>query len=647
MQSRGYEMAEVVLNEQVDFSALTGRGVKVAILDSGVDANHPKVGALSGGVGLDLDSQGHVIFNDDYDDCAGHGTACAGLIRSAAPDAELYSVRLFDGSLSVDGKVLIAAMEWAIGMDMDVINMSLGTTEMCHRDELWALCRKATDADIALVAAGHNEGVESYPSSFPEVIGVGAGEVYGRYEYVYAPGADLECLARANKQRLCWLEGREIMSGGTSFAAPRISGLVALVKEAFAGANLCIVRRLLRENAVQLVGERDSTPDVLVGTNSSETPVARLALEWISKAVVYPYNKEMHGLIRFADQLSFDVVGVVDPPGKGLVGLDAGEAIGLPHANCRISSDLPAALANADTLILSYVDQLGRIGKRDVLRESIEIALDCGVNIYSLSKVPADRYGDLYSKAAQRHLNICYPSIPPNEVKRLIDAPSHPALVDVPVVGIFGTSSQQGKFTAQLALGRQLQKMGYRIGQVGTEHQADLFGMDCTFPMGYDSPIDLPIQFFAPFLQAKISEICRKKHPDLILAGSQSGTIPYSLDEHGFHLLPSVAFMLGTKPDACVLVVNSIDPEEYILDTIHALKILARAPTIVIAMGDKEKHIRTAYGREWVTPRQMSAQEIESNIKRLEDKFCLPVVEISSGEGQKQMANEVVNFFSS
>ena len=194
---------------QIDFSTLTGQSVKVALLDSGVDACHPKIGMLSGSIGLNLDSQGCVITTSDCDDLAGHGTACAGLVRAVAPDADLYSVRLFDSSLIVDGKVLIAALKWAIDMEMDVVNMSLGTTEICYRDELQVLCSQAVDAGIVLVAAGHNEGIESYPSSLPEVVGVGAGRVYGRYEYAYVPGAPLECLARGDKQRLCWLNGEK------------------------------------------------------------------------------------------------------------------------------------------------------------------------------------------------------------------------------------------------------------------------------------------------------------------------------------------------------------------------------------------------------------------------------------------------------
>ena len=445
------------------------------------------------------------------------------------------------------------------------------------------------------------------------------------------------------------------MSGGTSFAAPRISGLIALIKEECPEADLDLVRQLLRKNAVQVAEKQNtvSATQVGVGTTLSAEPRASATTpttpDWIGRAVLYPYNKEMHGLIRFSDQLSFDVVGVVDPPGKGLVGQDAGEAIGAPLANCRISPDLSATLADAsaDTLILSYVDQLGRIGKRDILRESIEVALDCGVHVYSLSKVPEDSYGDLYLKAKQCGLNIHYPTVSINEAMEIIRSSSNSAPVNVPILGIFGTSSQQGKFTAQLALGRQLKKIGYRISQVGTEHQAELFGMDCTFPMGYDSPLEMPLQLYVPFLQAQMSKLCREKHPDLIIAGAQSGTIPYSLDEHGFHLLPSVAFMVGIKPDACLLVVNSIDSDEYIRDTIQALKILVRAPTIMLAIGDKKKHIRTAYGRGWVTPQQMSAQELESNIKRLEDTFQ-PAgrSSISSIDGHERMADKVVHFFS-
>ena len=76
---------------------------RIAIIDSGTDASHSGVGNVAGGVQIQIGEKGEVMLSDDYYDCAGHGTACAGIIRKKAPDAMLYSVRIFDESLITFG----------------------------------------------------------------------------------------------------------------------------------------------------------------------------------------------------------------------------------------------------------------------------------------------------------------------------------------------------------------------------------------------------------------------------------------------------------------------------------------------------------------------------------------------------------------
>jgi len=165
----------------LSFSQLTGRNVRIGVVDSGIDPDHPGIGPLSGGIALSMDPEGRIVYQEDATDCAGHGTACAGIIRKKAPRADLFSIRIFDESLSTDGRLLLAALRWAIEQEIDLVNLSLGTTDVTFRDELRALCRRATEAGLLLVAAEANDGRESYPAFFPEVIGVTAGRVYGRY----------------------------------------------------------------------------------------------------------------------------------------------------------------------------------------------------------------------------------------------------------------------------------------------------------------------------------------------------------------------------------------------------------------------------------------------------------------------------------
>ena len=234
---------------KLPFSELSGQGIKVAIIDSGIDSTHPRIKSIAGGVDLSIGPDGQIVPGTDCTDRAGHGTACAGIIQRKAPEAEFYSIRIFDESLGTDGRALMAALQWAVEHEMDVVNLSLGTTEVAFRDALAEVSRQADEAGTILVAAEHNEGVESYPAVLPEVVGVTAGKVYGHYGYFYRVGEAIECVARGDAQRLCWLEPREVMIGGTSFAAPHITGIVALIREAYPQAKVEKVREILQANA--------------------------------------------------------------------------------------------------------------------------------------------------------------------------------------------------------------------------------------------------------------------------------------------------------------------------------------------------------------------------------------------------------------
>ncbi len=360
-------------------------------------------------------------------------------------------------------------------------------------------------------------------------------------------------------------------------------------------------------------------------------------------------------MVRYRDLLAFKIVGVADPIGKGMVGKDAGKVIGEPQANLRISPNMRRAMADADTLILGYVDQLSRIRKRDLLREYVQLALDAGCHVFSFQALDPNLYGDLYDTADKKGLRLAYPHVPKEEIAQAIQNFNALPPVDVPVLSVMGTSSQQGKFTLQLALRRRLIQKGYKVGQIGTEHHSRLFGMDAAFPMGYASPLKLPFQHYIPYLDYKMREICQGLSAcnaqagtqlDIILTGSQSGTIPYHVQEHSTHCLSSLAFLLGVKPDACILVVNSIDAEEYIRDTIDGIRAVCKAPTILLAMGDHEKHIRTAYGHSMITPKKMAQSQIDQHLKKLQDTFCVPAIEILSETGQQRLVETVIQYFS-
>jgi uncharacterized NAD-dependent epimerase/dehydratase family protein len=613
--------------------------VSVAVVDSGIAA-HPEIGAVKRVKDLAHSCQGAVA--------SGHGTAVAGIIRKAAPRATLYDIPILDGTLGANGLALVEAIRWATDHQIDVVNLSLGSTDIALRDQLEVVCRQAVRAGVILVAAEHNEGRDSYPAIFPEVIGVKGGPVKGGYHY--RPGNRIECVARAETLRVCWSGPPHTLVSGNSFAAPYITGMVARIRQRYPDAPLERVRQLLQEDALEGTGKIRAKVMDKVANKKTAQPDARRQhgkqqdFGWIKQAALYPFNKEMHALVRGRDLLSFAIKGIADPVGKGLSGKDGGEALGLPTMGVQIQPRLDAALDGADTLILGYVDQLSRIGKKDLLRSSVRTAIEHGCHVFSLLAVPVAIYGDLYRLADSKGLRIVSPSASTRDVEMRSQAEYGP--VDVPVLGVFGTSAQQGKFTVQLVLRRRLLRLGYKLAQVGTEHHAALFGMDLAFPMGYASPLTLPQQYYIPYLDHKMRQICRRRRPDLMLVGSQSGTIPYDVHEQSTVSLMSTAFLLGTKPDACILVVNSMDDDAYIRDTIDAIRALAKAPTLVLAMGDKQKQIGAAYGRSFVRPRPLAPEKIAQRLQRLEDRFGRPAVEILSEQGQQRMVGAVLRHFS-
>jgi len=632
----------------LNFDRLTGYGVKVAVVDSGIDALHPQVAGFIRGVDLSLSASGEVRTGVAVTDRAGHGTACAGIIRTIAPAVELYSVRIMDESLRADGRLLIAGIAWAIEHDMDVVNLSLGTTEGSMRQDLHDVCDRAAKAGIIVVAAMANRAAVSYPAGLETVISVGSRDLPGRYDYVYQHGCTPQCLARGNRQRLHWAGGKQVWMGGNSFAAPRIAAVVALIRERFPGLSLSGVREILRHNSLMGAAQEQRTE-----CPPTTKPPAAPAYGWINRAILFPFSKEMHAFIRYSDLLKFEVVGIVDLPLRGEIGKDAGEAIEVKPSGVQIVSHITRVSAAADTLILGYVGELGRLRGEDVVAKWLGIALQQRLNVFSFQSLADPAYEHYLQQAQELDLRFMAPEVPAAGEDVLPQRLSLEAVdisgdisgdvpVDVPVVGVFGTSSSQGKLTLQLALRRTMSEWGYRVGQIGTEPHAQLLGMDLAFPMGHASTVNLPLGAYPEYLDRKLRELCKRLRPDLIIAGSQSGTIPFDLNDPRTLALPSLSFLLGIKPDACVLVVNGVDAESYIRHTIEAIGAIGKCPVLALAVSDRRK----SAGNSQTGEDKISDTEMAHILHRLESHFAIAAVSITSQAGIRRLAESIKDQFS-
>jgi subtilisin len=225
----GVEWPERVTREWA-LGGSTGAGIRVCILDSGVQPDHPLVGPLEGAVALRKTEEGEIVVEDDTEgDLCGHGTACAGIVRAVAPDCSLFSVRVLGAGFKGSGGVLLGGLRWAIEQGFDVINMSLSTTKRQFAELLHELADSAYFRRSVLVASAHNMPVESYPWRFSSVISVGSHEEPEPLTFFYNPSPPVEFFARGVGVEIAWLGGGTIRSSGNSFATPHIAGICALI----------------------------------------------------------------------------------------------------------------------------------------------------------------------------------------------------------------------------------------------------------------------------------------------------------------------------------------------------------------------------------------------------------------------------------
>jgi subtilisin family serine protease len=212
------------------FGDAQGVGISVCILDSGIERGHPLVGEIDRAVAIEVGEDEETIVSEDEEgDLCGHGTACAGIVRSLAPRAGLVSVRVLGAGYTGSGPVLLAGLRWAIEQGFDVINMSLSTTKQQFAGLLHELADSAYFKRTVLVASAHNMPVESYPWRFSSVISVGSHEGSDPLAYYYNPEPPVEFFARGVGIDVAWLDGGELRVTGNSFATPHISGICALV----------------------------------------------------------------------------------------------------------------------------------------------------------------------------------------------------------------------------------------------------------------------------------------------------------------------------------------------------------------------------------------------------------------------------------
>ncbi|MFP7492785.1 S8 family peptidase [Terribacillus saccharophilus] len=213
---------------------LTGKGVKIAIMDSGIAA-HPDL-QIAGGIST-------VDYTASYEDDEGHGTHVAGIIGAKhdgqgtdgiAPDADLFAVKVLDDTGEGYLSDFLEGIDWSIANDMDIINLSMGTAE--KSDALEESMQKAYQAGVLLVAASGNEGAGypvDYPAAYEPVIAVSATDSENNIAHFSSVGDQVEFSAPGTNIKST-LPGSDYgMISGTSQATSHVSAMLAILKQQF------------------------------------------------------------------------------------------------------------------------------------------------------------------------------------------------------------------------------------------------------------------------------------------------------------------------------------------------------------------------------------------------------------------------------
>lgn len=373
-------------------------GITIAVLDSGVDSDHPdlKENLLPG---INLVTPGRPAEDDN-----GHGTSVTGILAARGNNgigvsgvlwnARVLPIKVLDRSGYTDLDLLVEGIETAINRRAKVILMSVSSTATSR--ELEAVVRRAEAQGIVIVAATGNEGGRvSYPAAYPTVIAVGATGANNQPLYNSNFGPELNLMAPGRNIYTTKMGGRYGAISGTSAAAPQVAAAAAMILARHPQLSPLDVRQLLYQSAADL-GEKGwdrktgyGLLDINKALRSSLSPDFHEPNNTQSQAKAFPIESQLRGRIDLEDHTDWYFT---DVPYDGKITLQATISSRLASplaATFFVEGRQPATyyLGNGDTL--SVPVRAGRMHVR------MQRSGGAGTFTYLLTSrftVEADRY---------------------------------------------------------------------------------------------------------------------------------------------------------------------------------------------------------------------------------------------------------------
>ena len=590
--------------------------IQIAIIDSGVKYNHPA-----------FRKRNPILICDekqiDPNTFFGHGTAIYNIIRSVDNVADITNFKLRNVENGACEDELIDLLnEIKCKYKFDIINLSLGVSVCEKLDELYSVCLDLTKTGTIIVSAFDNSGSISFPAAFENVIGVTTGQscvCINDFDYVQDTVVNLG--AKGNIQRLAWNNPDYIMLGGNSFACAHVTVQIAkFLNEGISGING------IMEAFKSMAKNKFFNTNKSISKREINLPFS------IKKAVLFPFNKEMHSLIRYSSDLTFQIVGVYDSKYSATIGSTTSHIMKSDVKSMPIRNVAMLQWDEFDTLILGHLDEMSNlINKRDLKENLINSALKHGKNVYAFDDVSS-----IISSSSVYSPKVCKNDLPPYRFGKLYR-------YSKPIIGVYGTSSRQGKFTLQLELRKRFQKLGYNVRQIGTEPSALLYGMDYVYPMGYSNSVYLSENEAISYLNSITYNLCTKD-TDVIITGSQSGTIPFDTGNSAQFNLSQFSFLLATQPDVVVLCINPFDDLDYIMRTKRFIEASVDCKVVAFVMFPMD--IKDDWAGVY-SPKVRIADEKYTMLSTIiNEKFSIPVYKLGEENDMNMVVNTIISYFS-
>lgn len=562
----------------------------IVVIDSGIDCGF--VENDNRYTQVYYDRKRHLLLSEELHDEFGHGTLCISAISKHITGLKVLMVRIIDmKSSELSSQELTEVLELLDEkITCKIINMSLGVLAPQNYTKLYEVCYRLYMSGVLIVAAFSNSGAMNYPASFPFVIGVSEDDrCRNIYSFVPYGQGEVNVGAYGAIQRIFLSEKKPVIYKGNSLACAHFTGI--LLKKSKEGEKS--IHEYLKELGICLripQTKQNTLYEEMKGKN----------------ACVFPFNKENHILLINEDMLPFAKVDFYDLKYKGHVGSTGEDVLGIEdNRKHEIYSVEKLDVNRYDVLILGHCDRLINYNANSL----IEMMLLNDKYVISYDYLP--RYAE-YTK-------FIYPQIDAARLENINTDRLY--RIGKPVLGIFGTNRQQGKFSLQLQLRSELMNRSLKVGQLGSEPSSLLFGMDECFHFGYNSSINMSDEQVVSYSNRLVSGIAQKEN-ELIIVGGQSMCAPIDYSSIWNIPLRQMAFMAGLDISHVILCISYEDEDEYIYRSVMFLESFLSCDVVAVSLLQRKKAINK-FGQ--LIYQKLSGKEIDEKRKRVGRLLHIPL----------------------